>query len=300
MDVKNEISEELRSLSAFVATISREDPYRAPDGYFSELAAMILQRLQAFSPGREAPGLGDLENAKPLTFNVPDGYFEGFAQQVLNRIKAGADAAGTTAGKVLPEPDELPAILASAARINPYRAPEGYFEELSPVLAVVRGKNPYTIPAGYFDHLAAEIGTKTAQPARAAEKQGARVVSMSRRRNWLKYSAAAVVAGLIVTAGWLYSGTTSPASGGHTSQPAIVQPTIADISQNLSKVSDQDLQNFLADQDTTLAQPVQNNASMATLDMSDSDLKTLLGDVPDGELKQYMEEHGGAMDIATN
>jgi hypothetical protein len=29
-------------------------------------------------------------------------------------------------------------------------------------------------------------------------------------------------------------------------------------------------------------------------------LKTLLGDVPDGELKQYMEEHGGAMDIATN
>ena len=36
------------------------------------------------------------------------------------------------------------------------------------------------------------------------------------------------------------------------------------------------------------------------LGFNDVDVKTLLGDVPDGELKQYLEEHGGANDIATN
>jgi hypothetical protein len=63
-------------------------------------------------------------------------------------------------------------------------------------------------------------------------------------------------------------------------------------------VSDQEILNYLDDQNSILAEPVPNNT--ATLDMNDSDIKTLLGDVPDGELQQYMEEHGRANDIATN
>jgi hypothetical protein len=114
----------------------------------------------------------------------------------------------------------------------------------------------------------------------------------------MKYAAAAVVAGLIVTIGWLRRPTGTPPA-----QVAGVQAqqAPAEIAKNLTKVSDQELQNFLVDQDTTLAQPVTNNAaSMAALGMDDSDMKTLLGDVPDGELKAYLEEHGGAGDIATN
>lgn len=309
MNVKNEISEELRSLSAVVATISRENPYQVPDGYFSDLAAMILLKT------------GGAGASKPLAFSVPDGYFEGFAQQMLNRIKAGAGLTGDrteTAGRVVSEPDELPAILAGASRVTPYRVPEGYFEELSPVLTVLREKNPYIVPEGYFDHLAAEIVARTMvdvtaessvramadATAETSARPAAKVVSLGKRIGWWRYSAAAVVVGLILTIGWLRLQTTffgqTAGTGGHNSNPGIVQPTVADMAQNMSKVSDEDLQNFLVDQDTTLAQPVQNNASMATLDMNDSDLKTLLGDVPDGELKQYMEEHGGALDVATN
>jgi hypothetical protein len=70
------------------------------------------------------------------------------------------------------------------------------------------------------------------------------------------------------------------------------------MSQGLHKVSDQEILNYLDDQNSILAEPVPNNT--ATLDMNDSDIKTLLGDVPDGELQQYMEEHGRANDIATN
>ena len=104
--------------------------------------------------------------------------------------------------------------------------------------------------------------------------------------NWLKYSAAAAVAGLIFTVGLLRIHARSDK-----------QSAPIDIARTMSTVSDQELQNFLTVQGATFEQPVN---SATTLDVNDNDLKTLLGNVPDGELKQYMEEHGGTNDIATN
>lgn len=296
MDVKNDISEELRALSALVASISRETPYRVPEGYFSTFPALVAQKV-----------------AKPLTFTVPEGYFEGFAAQVLNRIKTGSvpsTSAGEKTGSELSKnavgADELPAILMQAgARVMPYSVPEDYFEGLSPVLAVLREKNPFSVPEGYFEGLAGKIsGTIAArepvaetQPQNESKNPGtAKVVSFSKQRNWLKYSAAAVVAGLILTAGWLRL---HPSTDRQNVANAAGTGTVP---VELAKVSDQDLQSFLVDQDTTLAQPepISGNTATAALDMSDTDMKNLLGDVPDGELKQYMEEHGGANDIATN
>jgi len=75
----------------------------------------------------------------------------------------------------------------------------------------------------------------------------------------------------------------------------------SDLSRGLHKVSDQEILNYLDDQNSILAEPVPNESNnTATLDMNESDVKSLLGDVPDGELQQYMEEHGRATDIATN
>jgi hypothetical protein len=70
------------------------------------------------------------------------------------------------------------------------------------------------------------------------------------------------------------------------------------LAPDLAKVSDQEMQAYLDDQNSILAEPVTNTT--ATLDMNEGDVKSLLGDVPDGELQQYMEEHGRATDIATN
>ena len=178
-------------------------------------------------------------------------------------------------------------------------------------MAVLKDKNPYLVPVGYFDGLAADVVAKVPVevvakvPAEGIAKvlgenarTGGRVVTLGKRVNWMKYAAAAVIAGLIVTIGWLrWPSSTPPAQvAGVQTQQATVE-----IAKNLSRVSDQELQNFLVDQDTTLAQPVTNNAaSMAALGLDDGDMKTLLGDVPDGELKAYLEEHGGASDIATN
>ena len=277
MNPKNDISEELRSLSEPVATISRQTPYRVADDYFNDFSARVLLRIKT--------------QHKPLTFSVPEGYFEGFAQGLMARIKAGAGKDATAASPLLPEDVDtelaaLSPLLTQLRHIGTYQAPEGYFEEISPILALTRGKNPYSVPEEYFHGLPAEIEARVGEP-REKQQQGKVITLGSRQRNWWKYSAAAVVAGLIFTIGWLRL----HVSGGDNHQAQV------DIAATLPKVSDQELQTFLADQDTTLAQPTNNTA---TLDFNDGNLKSLLGDVPDGELKQYMEEHGGSNDIATN
>jgi hypothetical protein len=283
MNVKNDILEELRSLSEFVATISRDTPYRVADDYFTDLSDRVLFRIKT--------------QHKQLVFNVPDGYFEGFAEGLLARIKAGAGARPEFEPlKTLPETldpasvdQELGALSPLLAQLRfkeTYRMPDGYFEEISPVLTVARELNPYTVPEEYFHQLPAEIEERLVEPEEV--KKPAKLVAFgSRRTNWWKYSAAAVVAGLIFTIGWLRLSVTG---GGHPRETV-------NIPAGLPKVSDQELQSFLADQDTTLAQPTNNTA---TLDFNDNDVKSLLGDIPEGELKQYMEEHGGPNDIATN
>jgi hypothetical protein len=347
MNVRNDISEELRSLSAVVAAISRQTPYEVPEGYFLALPAQVLLKVR----GRE--------EYKPLTFSVPEGYFEGFAQQVLDRIKsvaaaveplaggvegaevnAGVANAGLTATGQAVEAGEDPysSILAEIGRRTPYSVPEGYFEAHAPLLSVVRGvargnnpytvpadyfegqapllaiarNNPYTVPAGYFDERATARRIAAVVEQEGVVAGSARVIALDVRRdvrrdvqkggrkmNWLKYSAAAVVAGLILTVGFLRINKTGH---GPNNQSAPI-----DIAKTMSTVSDQELQNFLTVQGATFEQPTNSASTLgastlgaATLDVNDNDLKTLLGNVPDGELKQYMEEHGGTNDIATN
>jgi hypothetical protein len=337
MDVKNDILEELRLLSAVVAAISRKTPYEVPGGYFLDLPARVLQQ----AGGRHVRG--QMEH-KSLIFSVPEGYFEGFAQQVLDRIKTGAGgvkmgAEGMKTGAVSSGPlageveyageDPLSSILVEIGRRTPYSVPEGYFESHAPLLTVARRNNPYTIPADYFEGQAPLLAIArhnpytvpagyfderaTASRIGAVVEQGAVVAGSARviesnvwgdvsgdvqrggrRMNWLKYSAAAVVAGLILTVGFLRIHTS-----GHSSYK---QSAPIDIAKTMSSVSDQELQNFLTVQGATFEQPTNSASTLgsATLDVNDNDLKTLLGNIPDGELKQYMEEHGGANDIETN
>lgn len=282
MNGTNEILDELRSLSPVVAGIGRQTPYLLPEGYFENFPGAMLGKVAAW------------KDAKSLIYSVPEGYFDQFAQGVLSKIKAGA-AAKISPALAASEPavggeDPVSAVLARVGRVMPYQVPEGYFEEISSLLALCRDKNPYAVPEGFFERFSEVVTARTATPAFTGETPGTGEpvvrTGLVRRMGWMKYSVAAVLAGLIFTVGWL--------RWNHSSTPASHPFDVA----TLSKVSDAELQGFLVDQDTTLAQPLSNTT--ATIDMNDTDLKTLLGDVPDGELKQYMEEHGGASDIATN
>jgi hypothetical protein len=311
MNGKNDISDELKALSILVDGISRQHPYTVPAGYFDTLAQQVLNRIAS----------------KSLTFSVPDGYFDNFAFRVLDRIKAGKGAEVFSAEvfsaevfsatpEILPQvffeesvQEELARLSATVSRIShetPYVLPEGYFDELSPVLTLLKDRPTYEVPVGYFDGLAADAATKMGRVGKdvlhvssgAAPGKGsgpAKVIGIGTRSkvltgNWWKYSAAAVIAGVILTLSWPQLHMANMNATAHA--------VPIDLSNVLAKVSDQEMQTYLDDQQSILSEPVTN--STASLDINDSDVKSLLGDVPDGELKQYMEEHGRANDIATN
>jgi hypothetical protein len=295
MEERNEISVELSAISALVGGISRQTPYGVPVGYFNQLPVAVMRRI-----------------APPPTFQVPDGYFDGFAAQVLNRIKSGAD--------------ELPPIFSRISRVTPYQLPEGYWEELSPLLAVCRDKPAYAIPEDYFDELspvltvahdrsayrvpegylgalagqilekvAPNVVRPVAEPVAGMRLAPARVIPMERgnsgkvlKGNWWKYSSVASIAACLLL---IFSWPQVDTRMGEGNVTAM-------ISQGLAKVSDQEMQTYLEDQHSLLVDPL--DKSTATLDMNEGDVKSLLGDVSDNDLQQYMEEHGKADDLATN
>jgi len=117
---------------------------------------------------------------------------------------------------------------------------------------------------------------------------------MSRRTNvWWQYSAAAVIIAFAFTLGWLRLHTPGSKQG--------LNP--ADVTQGLARISDQDIQNYLDNQDNHMAQIQQDDVygrSTAVLEFSDNDIKNFLGDISDNELTQYMDEHGGLKDYPTN
>lgn len=333
MQAKNDISDELRSLSALVEGIGRQMPYELPEGYFEGLPPLILGKVLdriARMAIHDEPVVG---LSKSLTFSVPEGYFDNLASQVLDRIKAGSiskDFSGKDfSGKdslgegVQEELARISPIVSRITRENPYRLPEGYFAEVSPILSVLKDKTTYVVPEGYFDYLPAAatekvihegvrevfqqaVSAMAATSDEGSAKGGARVVAIGSKGkvvkgHWWKYAGVAAAACLILVFSWPQLHTRfSNISGGKSDEGQHVGTVdlASSMSQSLHKVSDQEILNYLDDQNSILAEPVSNNT--ATLDMNDSDIKTLLGDVPDGELQQYMEEHGRANDIATN
>jgi hypothetical protein len=303
MESKNEISVELAAMAAelhglgeLVSGISREMPYGIPAGYFDRLPALLVSRIAVRSSA----------------FQVPTGYFEGFAGQVLARIKAGSTDISQPEDTVEAELARLSITLSRIGRNTPYQLPEGYFDELSPVLAVLRDKPVYQLPEGYFEELSPVLTILEDRPTYRVpanyftdfptgmletvskpvstgkiipmEREGGKVL----KGHWWKYSSAAAIAAcFLLIFSWPQVGTNAG------------DPSFADISQNLHKLSDQEIQAYLDNDHTILAEPVAGN-STATLDMNEGDVKSLLGEVSDNDLQQYVEEHGKANDIATN
>jgi hypothetical protein len=326
MKSKENIAEELKLISEFVAAIPRgeQPPYALPEGYFDGLAAKVMEVIKA----------SELSLTKNNPYTVPQEYFEGFAGKLLARIKAGQT------DDPREELSVLSPLLDSIDKKSPFQLPEGYFndltgnilsgvqaigfvndelENLSPLMTGLRDRSVYQAPEGYFDDLSTSILTrlKEQQTAQQISQQAdpvsqqadpipaakqAPVISMDSRRDrlsgsgnggsrvgiskWLKYSAAAVAAGLILTMGWLGLYSPAPTAGG------------SEVATNLSKVSDQEILNYLDNQNIPASETVTN--STATLDLNDVDVKNILGSASDDELNQYLEDNGGTKEPVTN
>jgi len=301
MRPSNEILNELEQLSMVVAGISRQLPYEAPEGYFPDFPGKMLALLEQDALAKApSPDWG-----KGPAMSVPDGYFEGFASRMMDKIRAQAgqpearqEAKKTAAAGGDPDGEatgEFSPLLSRIGKNMPYQVPEGYFETSIPstVLMGLKDKTAYEVPVGYFETLA-EIVIARIQPAEVVQAPG-KLISMnsSRKTAWWKYAAAAVVTGLLLTFGWQRWQTHSK------DQPVAV----VDVTRDLTKVSDQDIENYVDDHTSQIQQVQQEEDyanSTASLDISDTDVKSLLGDVPDGDLAQYMVEHGDLKDYPTN
>jgi hypothetical protein len=99
-----EIQNELAQLTTSVADIPFVNVYSIPDTYFDNLPQSVLRKLQP-----------------NVLSGVPEGYFEKLPDLVMNKIKLNQTEQNN---------DELPETLKALQKLNVYKVPEGYFDNI--------------------------------------------------------------------------------------------------------------------------------------------------------------------------
>jgi hypothetical protein len=83
-------SEELKSLSTILASVSKENVFAIPDGYFDSFAGSVLSKIETLqNPAEELKHLSTVvaSASKENIFDVPQGYFEQLPQSILQKVK---------------------------------------------------------------------------------------------------------------------------------------------------------------------------------------------------------------------
>jgi hypothetical protein len=287
-----EILNELLEISPLVAKIPRpNDLYSLPAGYFDQLAEDFLAQILADQADKAPSFLNELD--KNLNFPIPGNYFENLPEKILALVKAGAEhSAKAEIGGLSPFLDQID-------RKNPFSLPADYFDNLSGqliaglsieqpasesqtsesvVIASLSHENLYRTPEGYFESLPEIVLSRVNQ-----ERKGAKVLVLSRNRSFLKYAAAAVIAGALLIGGSLFFN--HPAS-----------PNAEVTNPALTAISDQEILNYLEAQNV----PLSDMNNLAAVDLTENDAKDLLGDVSDEELQQYLNDHVSTKDLKDN
>jgi len=287
---ENEIPNELRQISPLVADLSRENLLKVPENYFEQFASLVMLRIKSLHTDEAiSSSLHTIDKNIQLS-QPPVGYFESFAEKMLKRVKA------KTSNSVDEELANLSPFLSTIKREMPFSVPQNYFEELPDnvlqsakaidfvndeaenIPALLKGlkdKNVYTTPLGYFENFSDSVLSKIKD-----EPKKAKVISIGSRKTWLRVAAAAIVVGIISTVSY-YTLNKNP-------QPAVSDPIAA-----LSKVSDDEMNSYLQNQYSPIYDSVitNTNSPLANIDLSNNDdTDDLLGNIPDDELKQYINE----------
>ena len=83
-------AEELKSLSAVIASASKENIFTIPDGYFDSFAGSVLNKIETLeNPVEELKHLSAViaSASKENIFEVPTGYFGQLPQSILQKVK---------------------------------------------------------------------------------------------------------------------------------------------------------------------------------------------------------------------
>ncbi|HUR11270.1 MAG TPA: hypothetical protein VM012_07865 [Flavitalea sp.] len=285
MDNRNPINTELHAISPLVAGLPPVCPYKVPDNYFISFPDFIKEAVS----GQEPPL--SFRGTAAVPFKVLSGYFENFAGNLLKRIHA------LEAENVNDELKHLSPLLHKAEIENPFKTPAGYFDELAdnlvsgmkaidfvkeeldhPILNDLKNRPVYTVPTRYFDQLPQLILNRI-------QGKKAKIFQLPTRRSIMQFATAAAVAGLFIL-GVLFIRQDTPR------QVAEVQSSDSVITRNISKISDEAIRNYVENDNVAIIE----NAliSTANVEMDTEDLKDMLADLPDEELKSYLEQHANS------
>jgi hypothetical protein len=294
MTRKDNILQELNELNSTLATITPQNPYTVPVGYFDGLTARVLNRIKAMEAINAVEELGYLSPAlssisKQLPYSVPQGYFEGLAKKAIQSISESSDY--QTANE---EMETLSPLLNGLNKEMPYAVPQGYFEGLadkalqsvsgindhqtareelailSPLLSGLKKEMPFSVPQGYFESLSDNISREESKPA-------AKVISITSRK-WFRYAAAAVVIGIVVTTGLLFLGGGEKEPGGK---------ALAKFTRDVKKMDDTQKDNLI---DFIDAGMNGDETAQVSIDNKTDEVKNLLQGISDEELKDFQEQ----------
>jgi hypothetical protein len=285
------ISDELKFIAPVLAASSPGHPYQVPPGYFEEFGHKLLQRIKSV-PGEKVPGFSETKVNHP--FLVPDGYFMHLPAIILGRVKN---------DQPLSSSDELEALSPLLSSLNkklPFSLPEGYFEEmpsnvvagiqaidfvqteleiLSPALASARNKNTFKVPVDYFEELPGKILNKV-------KKHGSLVKGNFGTRVFRMATAAAVI-GILALSAWLFTR--------NDITPAPAQSIAAELDSSIKTVSDSAISNYVNNNTVSLPEPTLNSSATA-----DNDMKDMLAEVSDQDIRAYLQKYGIATEDQTN
>jgi hypothetical protein len=293
MERSPEIWNELMEISPLLAGIPPLDGiYSLPEGYFAKLAENLLSAIQS-GQADSLPSFLDQLDKKPY-FPIPGNYFESFPEKLMSLIKMNQ---ALSAGEEL---ELLSPLLSRIDKKTPFTVPAGYFNGLldrlaagmdsestltegseieSALISNLKNTNLYEVPRGYFNTLPQIILNKVKLGSRQAK-----ILTLGKSRTFLKYAAAAVIAGGLLIGGSLFFNRPAVPAASETSTPV------------LATVSDQEILNYLEAQNV----PLSDMNSLAALDINENDGKDLLSDVSDEELQQYLNVHVSPKDLKDN
>jgi hypothetical protein len=254
MTRKDNILQELQELNSVLATGAVQEVYSVPAGYFDGLAAQVLKRIKAMEAENAveelaylSPVLGNLSRQMPYT--VPAAYFEGLAEKAA-QLAQGNNGQLTTK-------EELAA--------------------LSPLLSGLKKEMPYSVPPGYFESL---TQNRTAQE----NKPVAKVLSFTSRK-WFRYAAAAVITGMIVTAGFLFPGGAEKETGGK---------ALTKFTRDVKKMNEVQKDNLM---DFIDAGMIGNETVQVSPGTKTDEVKELLQGISDEELQDFQEQTEDVRDV---
>lgn len=197
-----------------------------------KISEEILNELKEISPV-----LAKMDRDNP--FSVPEGYFSALSDRLLINIKIYAEQADTS--------------------INSARVPDGYFNDLSSqilneiknqdksveeftLLSSLRDKNVFSVPEGYFESLSDQVLSKIAH-------RTTKVISI---KSWMKYAAAAVIAGVMAITGLqIYNGSDANKQvASNDKLPTYIQSsfqykTLAQVNEGIASLSDDQIVKYL-------------------------------------------------------